>query len=115
MSNWLVVAIDEQLHEALQERGINTFLVSLQVSDAQKDTGMNHAVSALKYGILRSFLELGWHVFLSDVDVVVLQDPFEHLYRDHDLEGMSDGYDDQTAYGFIDGFDDPSMGWSRYA
>ena len=28
---------------------------------------------------------------------------------------MTDGFDDQTAYGFIDGFDDPSMGWARYA
>ena len=76
---------------------------------------MNHAVSALKYGILRNFLTVGWNVFLSDVDVVVLQNPFLHLYRDYDLEGMSDGFDEATAYGYIDGFDDPSMGWARYA
>ena len=43
------------------------------------------------------------------------QDPFQHLYRDSDVEGMSDGFDERTAYGFIDGFDDPSMGWARYA
>jgi arabinosyltransferase len=29
--------------------------------------------------------------------------------------GMSDGFDDATAYGQIEGFDDPSMGWARYA
>lgn len=46
---------------------------------------------------------------------MVGQDPFQHLYRDSDVEGMSDGFDDRTAYGFIDGIDDPSMGWSRYA
>ena len=43
------------------------------------------------------------------------QDPFKHLYRDSDVEGMSDGFDERTAYGFIDGHDDPSMGWARYA
>ena len=44
-----------------------------------------------------------------------LQNPFDHLYRDHDVEGMSDGYDPPTAYGHIDGIDDPTMGWARYA
>jgi hypothetical protein len=44
-----------------------------------------------------------------------LQNPFDHLYRDHDVEGMTDGYDPPTAYGHIDGIDDPSMGWARYA
>jgi hypothetical protein len=29
--------------------------------------------------------------------------------------GMTDGFDDATAYGQIDGIDDPSMGWARYA
>jgi hypothetical protein len=33
--------------------------------------------------------------------------------RDHDVEGMTDGFDAGTAYGQIDGYDDVSMGWSR--
>jgi hypothetical protein len=33
--------------------------------------------------------------------------------RDHDLEGMTDGFDAGTAYGQIDGYEDVSMGWSR--
>jgi len=45
----------------------------------------------------------------------LFQNPFEHLYRDSDVEGMTDGFDERTAYGGIEGFDDPSMGWSRYA
>jgi hypothetical protein len=32
-----------------------------------------------------------------------------------DVEGMSDGFDDATAYGAIYGVEDVSMGWSRYA
>lgn len=44
-----------------------------------------------------------------------VQNPFKHLYRDHDIEGMTDGFDKPTSYGHIDGIDDPSMGWARYA
>ena len=69
---------------------------------------------AAKFAIIADFLELGWGVLLSDVDVLTVQDPFPFLRREHDVEGMSDGFDDRWAYGMIDGFDDPSMGWARY-
>ena len=58
---------------------------------------------------------LGYCVLLSDVDIVTLDNPFDHLYRDSDVEGLSDGYDERTAYGWNDGIDDPKMGWARYA
>ena len=45
----------------------------LQVDKAQEGTGDNHAISALKFKIIQEFLELGWNVLLSDVDVVVIQ------------------------------------------
>jgi hypothetical protein len=35
--------------------------------------------------------------------------------RDHDVEGMTDGFDASTAYGQIEGYEDASMGWSRSA
>ena len=54
-------------------------------------------------------------VLLSDVDIAILQNPFDFLYRDSDVEGMTDGFDEHMAYGMIDGVDDPSMGWARYA
>jgi hypothetical protein len=34
---------------------------------------MNHAISALKFKIIKEFLELGWAVLLSDVDVILVQ------------------------------------------
>ena len=49
--------------------------------------------------MLRHFLQLGYSVFLSDVDIVTLQNPFPFLMRDSDVEGMSDGFDNGTAYG----------------
>jgi len=39
-------------------------------------------------------------VLLSDVDVIWLANPFPFLYRDSDLEGMSDGWDSPTTYGY---------------
>ena len=52
-----------------------------QVSKAQADTGDNHSISALKFGIIRKFLTVGWAVLLSDIDIAVLQNPFKFLYR----------------------------------
>ena len=69
------------------------------MSEAQKDVGSNHAVSGLKFRILRPILEMGYAVLLSDVDIVIVQNPFDHLHRDCDVEGMSDGWDNATAYG----------------
>jgi hypothetical protein len=43
------------------------------------------------------------------VDIVTLQNPFDHLHRDSDVEGMTDGHDHGTAYGEIYGIDDASM------
>lgn len=43
---------------------------------------------------------VGASVALSDVDIVWVQNPFEYLYRDADVEGMTDGWDDVTAYGW---------------
>lgn len=40
---------------------------------AQEGTGDNHAISALKFKIIQEFLELGWNVLLSDVDIIVVQ------------------------------------------
>ncbi len=69
------------------------------MSEAQKGVGENHAVSGLKFRILKKFLILGYAVLLSDVDIVTLQNPFDNLYRDSDVEAMSDGWDNATAYG----------------
>ena len=45
----------------------------MQIDASQANTGQNHAISALKFKILREFLQLGWNVLLSDIDVVVIQ------------------------------------------
>ncbi|KXZ46748.1 hypothetical protein GPECTOR_41g713 [Gonium pectorale] len=113
--NHMVLALDRETEKWCQQNGINAFFMNLTIAKSQQGTGDNHAVSAMKFGILKNFIELGWSVLLSDVDIAIFQNPFEHLYRDSDVEGMTDGFDEHTAYGSIEGFDDPSMGWGRYA
>ena len=60
----------------------------------------NHATSGLKFKVLIDFISIGCSVLLSDVDVLWLQNPFPRgLYRDADVEGMSDGWDHPTVFG----------------
>lgn len=81
VTNYLIVALDKETETTLAGRGINVFYMPIQISKLQQDTGSNHAVSALKFGIIKKFLKLGWAVLLSDIDVCVLQNPFNNLYR----------------------------------
>ena len=54
---------------------------------------------SLNSQLIREFLILNVSVLLSDVDILTLKNPFDHLYRDEDVEALSDGFDKQTAYG----------------
>ncbi|WOG99031.1 hypothetical protein DCAR_0418377 [Daucus carota subsp. sativus] len=114
--NYLVVALDDAIVEFCES---NDVYVYKRDPDEDVDViakgGSNHAVSGLKFRILREFLQLGYSVLLSDVDIVYLQNPFLHIYRDSDVESMTDGHNNMTAYGYNDVFDEPAMGWARYA
>ncbi|CAI9104477.1 OLC1v1003156C1 [Oldenlandia corymbosa var. corymbosa] len=114
--NYLVVALDEEIANFCRQNNVPVYERDADEGiDSIGRTGGNHAVSGLKFHILREFLQLGYSVLLSDVDIVYLQNPFDHLHRDSDIESMTDGHDNQTAYGYDDVFDEPSMGWARYA
>lgn len=115
VTNAMVVALDEGTKTNVEAVGFPVYRMELEIPDSQKNVGSNHAVSALKFRILTHFVRLGYAVFLSDVDIVTLQNPFHHLVRDSDVESMTDGWDQGTAYGYNDVADDPSMGWARYA
>ena len=116
IKNHLVIALDDQIEEFCKSNEVNVYRRPPETGiDSIGQTGGNHAVSGLKFRILREFLQLGYNILLSDVDIIYLQNPFDHLFRDSDVESMSDGHNNQTAYGYNDVFDEPSMGWARYA
>ena len=99
ISNALVVALDDQTAAFAKAKGAHTYVRKLVSRTGSTD---NHATSGLKFAILYEFISAGCSVLLSDVDVVWLQNPFTlpSLYRDADVEGMTDGWDDPTAYGY---------------
>ena len=114
--NYLVVALDDAMVEFCKSNDVPVYKRDPDKNvDLIGKTGGNHAVSALKFRILREFLQLGYSVLLSDVDIVYLQNPFDHFQRDSDVESMTDGHSNMTAYGYNDVFDEPAMGWARYA
>ncbi|KAJ4962490.1 hypothetical protein NE237_022429 [Protea cynaroides] len=115
LPNYLVVALDDEIAHFCNSKDVPVYKRDPDEGiDSVAKTGGNHAVSGLKFRILREFLQLGYSVLLSDVDIVYLQNPFNHLYRDSDVESMTDGHDNMTAYGYDDVLDEPAMGWARY-
>ncbi|XP_039792754.1 arabinosyltransferase RRA3-like isoform X2 [Panicum virgatum] len=116
ISNYLVVALDDSIENFCKSNDVPVYRRDPDDGiDNIGKTGGNHAVSGLKFRVLREFLQLGYSVLLSDIDIIFFQNPFNYLYRDSDVESMSDGHNNMTAYGFNDVFDEPSMGWARYA
>ena len=99
ITNYMIVALDERTAKWCEEHNAPYYLRSLTSISGSTD---NHATSGLKFEILKEFLKIGVNVLLSDVDIVWMRDPFKNdlLYRDTDVEGMSDGWDDRTTYGF---------------
>ncbi|CAF2257158.1 unnamed protein product [Brassica napus] len=100
IKNYLVVALDDYIESFCKQNDVAYYKRNPDKElDAVGKTGGNHAVSGLKFRVLREFLQLGYGVLLSDVDIVFLKNPFSHLYRDSDVESMSDGHDNMTARG----------------
>lgn len=104
--NFLVVALDERTGSYLRKRGVVHYIRRFKTrTGADSATTDNHATSALKFTILAELLSLGCSVLLTDVDVPIFRDPFHLLVRDSDVENMSDGWDDPSAYGFVHAVD----------
>eukprot|EP00798_Chlamydomonas_sp_ICE-L_P031415 gene31415-6583_t len=113
ITNYMVIAIDDNVAAVMEQLEVPYWRTTPHKTRDKKDS--NHGISATKFQLIKEFLLLNVSVLLSDVDIVILQNPFDHLYRDKDVESLTDGFDNSTAYGYDDGWDDPQMGWSRYA
>lgn len=57
--NHLIVVLDKETKQWCDEQKINSYFLDIEVHKAQQGTGDNHAVSAMKFGILKQFIELG--------------------------------------------------------
>ena len=106
---------DHYLADRKAKRGAGAFAVNwwrprVKIPEKQANTREANRVSSLKFSLLQAMLQMGYHVMISDMDLVYIKNPFDNIYRDADIESSSDGYD-QTAYGVMDSIHDATMGW----
>jgi len=114
IKNYMVAALDDETALYSNAHGYNNF--RFKAEQLADKTTSNHGASSQKFNIIAHIINLGYSVLLSDIDVVWLRDPFHgYIFRDVDVESMSDGYDFDTALGHITGQDTPSDGWSRFS
>jgi len=106
------------LDEAVTSFATEKKLVSVPIQATQAQAlarGASTSSLAVRLAVLHEILSYGdCAVLMLDPATVLLQNPLEHLYRDSDLELVTDGWDDNSAYGYDHVADDPSMGWSRF-
>jgi hypothetical protein len=88
VTNYLIVALDDEIAIFCTEHDVPVYRCDAMVAKAQADIGDNHAISGLKFHLLREFLVLGYSVLLSDVDIVYLENLFKYLHRDCDVESI---------------------------
>jgi len=111
VTNFLVIALDNNTGAYLASKHVTHYVRRFTTrTGADSSTTDNHATSALKFEVLTELLSIGVSVLLSDVDVAVLHNPFASLYRDSDIENMSDGWDDDSVYGFVHSMEVPDDG-----
>ncbi|KAE8653999.1 putative protein phosphatase 2C 55-like [Hibiscus syriacus] len=113
------VAVEKELVVALANSNVKETL-EVWFSSIKRVGTNNYLVIALDDHIVEFCKSNDVPVYKRDPDdgidaVVYLQNPFNHLYRDSNVESMTDGHDNMTAYGYNDVFDEPAMGWARFA
>jgi len=110
--NVVIVNLDDATHQfCVGFGGVGCLRLDLPVPTAQQGSRGANMISTLKYGMLRQALLMGFSVLVVDLDLVFLKDPFEHLYRDADVEASTDGFTQSWAGGQIQSVHDPKMGW----
>lgn len=110
ISNHLIGVMDDETERYLQGRPYNSFRVNVPIPASQEKSHPANKVSTIKYTLLKQSLSMGINTLITDMDLVYMQNPFDHMHRDSDIEIQTDGFDDDS-YGVIGSVHDPSMGW----
>ncbi|EFJ41804.1 hypothetical protein VOLCADRAFT_119593 [Volvox carteri f. nagariensis] len=119
IKNHLIGVTDDQAAKYLEDRAarrgsgafaINWFKPNIRIPDVQANTREANRVSSLKFSLLQTSLQLGYHTMITDMDLVYISNPFDELHRDADIESSSDGFDNM-AFGHMNSIHDPTMGW----
>ncbi|KAA6425748.1 MAG: glycosyltransferase family 77 [Trebouxia sp. A1-2] len=106
ISAYLVGAMDDELLQALLERGINCFGMQsgLSIDDFGWGSKQFHKMGREKIGLVLTFTNMGFDVVVSDVDTVWLQDPLPYLanYPEADVLVSSDSLHATTTDGALE-------------
>ncbi len=112
LTNVVVINLDDATQDFCKQAGGATCMrMELPVPTAQQGSRGANMISTLKYGLLRQALLMGFSILVVDLDLVFLRDPFEHLYRDADVEASTDGFSQGWAGGQLGSVHEPKMGW----
>lgn len=110
--NVVIVTLDDATHDFCRRFDtVGCLRLDLPVPTAQQGSRGANMISTLKYGMLRQALLMDFAILVVDLDLLFLKDPFEHLYRDADVEASTDGFSSSWAGGSISSVHDPKMGW----
>ena len=87
LTNYAIITLDDETESFCRNFGsVPSLRLELPVPKAQHNSRGANMISTLKYGMLKQSLLMGFSVLVVDLDLVFLKDPFEHLYRDADVE-----------------------------
>jgi hypothetical protein len=103
--NLILAVLDDETEAYMAKHwpDVHTFRSDLKIPDAQEGTHPANKVSTLKYDLLRQFMATGTGVLITDLDLVYVSNPFDHLHRDADIEGQTDGFTRQWRAGSLGG------------
>ena len=111
--NLIIAVLDDETAAYMSSHwpDVPTFRPETAIPSTQDGTHPANRVSALKYDLLTQCVGVGVAVLITDLDLVYVQNPFEHLHRDADIEGQTDGFTEKWAHGSLGGIQDKTMGW----
>jgi len=112
LTNYVIVTLDDETETFCRNfGGVPSLRLELPVPTAQQNSRGANMISTLKYGLLKQSLLMGFSILVVDLDLVFLKNPFDHLYRDADIEASTDGFTHSWAQGQLASVHEPRMGW----
>lgn len=99
IKNFFMICLDDAADKLMKSKGIPCWRVKPRITSKWNNPG------TWRFQLIREMNRLGYSVLISDVDVVFFQNPFNKLYRDKDVETMSDGVRDEYASGKFENVD----------
>lgn len=103
ITNAVLIALDEDtckhFSSALRGPAVICWPTDHRLAEKLKGRIPRDFASCQKWNSALRILQLGYHVFVMDTDIVLLRNPFDDLVRDSDVEALSDGWSKDTILG----------------